>query len=150
MFLKPNRQIEMKISALKLLQKEWPNELRKQFDNFNVPYFIEYSAHFFIIENDAEIFPVNFTWKVAEKGFNMTFKKKNLQWLILVKLFLKNKFKKYAKNHDEIHVRTTLICTLYSIKYGNNESLLGPSQITWIYSHMKSSFLEWQHLSQVL
>ncbi len=25
------------------------------------------------IENDAEIFPVNYTWKVAEKGFKMDF-----------------------------------------------------------------------------
>jgi hypothetical protein len=27
--------------------------------------------HFFFIENDAEIFPVRYTWKVAEKGFKM-------------------------------------------------------------------------------
>jgi hypothetical protein len=27
----------------------------------------------FYIENDAEIFPVHFTWKVAEKGFKMAF-----------------------------------------------------------------------------
>jgi hypothetical protein len=25
------------------------------------------------IENDAEIFPVEYTWKVPEKGFKMTF-----------------------------------------------------------------------------
>ncbi len=25
------------------------------------------------IENDAEIFPVHYTWKVAEKGFKMAF-----------------------------------------------------------------------------
>jgi hypothetical protein len=29
--------------------------------------------HAFYIENDAEIFPVHFTLKVAEKGFNITF-----------------------------------------------------------------------------
>jgi hypothetical protein len=33
-----------------------------------VLYFIEYIAHFFYIENDAEIFPAHYTWKVAEKG----------------------------------------------------------------------------------
>ena len=38
-----------------------------------LPYFIEYSAHFFYIENDAEIFPALYTWKVAEKGFKMAF-----------------------------------------------------------------------------
>jgi hypothetical protein len=27
----------------------------------------------FFIENDAEIFPVPYTWKVAEKGFKMAF-----------------------------------------------------------------------------
>jgi hypothetical protein len=37
----------------------------------NLLYFIEYSAHFFYIENDAEIFPAQYTWKVAEKGFKM-------------------------------------------------------------------------------
>jgi hypothetical protein len=33
---------------------------------------MEYSAHFYI-ENDAEIFPAHYTWKVAEKGFKMAF-----------------------------------------------------------------------------
>jgi hypothetical protein len=37
------------------------------------PYFIEYSAHFFYFENDAEIFPAHYTWKVAEKGFKIAF-----------------------------------------------------------------------------
>jgi hypothetical protein len=27
--------------------------------------------HFFFIENDAEIFPAHYTWKVAQKGFTM-------------------------------------------------------------------------------
>jgi hypothetical protein len=27
----------------------------------------------FFIENDAEIFPVHYTWKVTEKGFKMAF-----------------------------------------------------------------------------
>ncbi len=35
--------------------------------------FIEYSAALFYIENDAEIFPACYTWKVAEKGFKMAF-----------------------------------------------------------------------------
>ncbi len=30
-------------------------------------------VHIFYIENDAEIFPVHYTWKVAEKGFQMAF-----------------------------------------------------------------------------
>jgi hypothetical protein len=28
---------------------------------------------FFYIENDAEIFPSHYTWRVAEKGFKMAF-----------------------------------------------------------------------------
>jgi hypothetical protein len=35
-----------------------------------LPYFIKYSGHF-LHWNDAEIFPVHYTWKVAEKGFKM-------------------------------------------------------------------------------
>jgi hypothetical protein len=34
---------------------------------FEIQYFIKYS------ENDSEIFPVHYTWKVAEKGFKMAF-----------------------------------------------------------------------------
>jgi hypothetical protein len=34
--------------------------------------------HYFYIENDAEIFPAHYTWKVAEKGFNMAFIMKKL------------------------------------------------------------------------
>ncbi len=33
----------------------------------------------FYIENDAEIFHAHYTWKVAEKGFKMTFMMNNLQ-----------------------------------------------------------------------
>ena len=29
--------------------------------------------HTFCIENDAEIFPAHYTWKVADKGFKMAF-----------------------------------------------------------------------------
>jgi hypothetical protein len=28
-------------------------------------------VHFFYIKNDAEIFPAHYTWKVAEKGYNL-------------------------------------------------------------------------------
>ncbi len=32
----------------------------------------------FYIENEAEIFPVHYTWKVAERGFMMVFMMKKL------------------------------------------------------------------------
>ncbi len=38
-----------------------------------------YYKLFFYIENDAEIFPAHYTWKVAEKGFKMAFMMNNLQ-----------------------------------------------------------------------
>jgi hypothetical protein len=43
------------------------------YKNTKLLYFIEYSAHFFYTENDAEMFPAHYTWKVAEKGFKMAF-----------------------------------------------------------------------------
>ncbi len=46
--------------------------------------------HTFYIENDAEIFPAHYTWKVAENGFNKVFMMNKLA-MTLVKLFLKNK-----------------------------------------------------------
>jgi hypothetical protein len=37
------------------------------------------------MENDAEIFPVHYTWKVDEKGFRMAFMVNKLAMIILVK-----------------------------------------------------------------
>ncbi len=34
---------------------------------------MQYSVHLFYFENDAEIFPVHYTWTVAKKGFKMAF-----------------------------------------------------------------------------
>jgi hypothetical protein len=39
----------------------------------SLPYFIEFSAHFFYMENDAEIFSVHYKWNVTEKGLKMAF-----------------------------------------------------------------------------
>jgi hypothetical protein len=66
------------------------------------------------MENDAEIFLVHYTWKVAEMMASMMNKLAmiNSCEIILEKL---NKF--FAKNHCEIQVRTILVCTLCSIKY---------------------------------
>ncbi len=50
--------------------------------------------------------PVHYTLKVAEKGFKMALWWLNLQWLILVKLFLKN-----LKNWPKIIVKFR--CALY-------------------------------------
>ncbi len=43
------------------------------------------------MENDAEIFPAHYTWKVAEKGFKMASMKKKLSMINSCELFLKNK-----------------------------------------------------------
>jgi hypothetical protein len=37
---------------------------------------------FFCIENDAEIFPAHYTWKVAEKGFKIAFMMNKLAMII--------------------------------------------------------------------
>jgi hypothetical protein len=37
------------------------------------------------IENDAEIFPTHYTWKVTEKGFKMAFMMNKLAMIILEK-----------------------------------------------------------------
>ncbi len=72
--------------------------------------------HTFCIENDAEMFPANYTWKVADKGFKMVFMMNKLAMINSCEIILEIFF---AKNHCEIQVRTILVCALYSIKYGN-------------------------------
>ncbi len=53
-----------------------------------LPYFIEYSAHFFYIENDAEIFPGHYIWKVAEKEFKIAFMLNNIAMIISFEIIL--------------------------------------------------------------
>jgi hypothetical protein len=60
-------------------------------------YFMEYSMHFFYIENDAEIFSAHYPWKLAEKGFKMAFMMNKLAMINSMKLFLKNKIKYLQK-----------------------------------------------------
>ncbi len=80
----------------------------------NVSYLILSSiVHTFYIENDAEIFPVRYTWKVAEKGLKMAFMMNKLAMINSCEVILEIFF---AKNHCEIQVRTILVCALYSTK----------------------------------
>jgi hypothetical protein len=53
-----------------------------------VPYFIKYSAHFFYIKNDAEIFPTHNAWKEAEKGFKIAFTMNKLAMIISFEIIL--------------------------------------------------------------
>ncbi len=53
-----------------------------------LPYFIEYSAHFFYIENDDEIFRAHYTWKVAEKGFMIALMINKLAMIISFEIIL--------------------------------------------------------------
>ncbi len=75
-----------------------------------------YQIPYFIIENDAEIFPAHYTWKVAEQGFKMAFMINKLAMINSCEIILENKNKFFAKSFCEIQVRTIL--ALYSIKYG--------------------------------
>ncbi len=54
-------------------------------------YFIRYCVHFFYIENDAEIFPAHYTWKVAEKGFKMAFMMNKLAMINSCEIILERK-----------------------------------------------------------
>jgi len=67
-----------------------------------VPYFIE---------NDAEIFPVHYTWKVAEKGFKIAFMMNILAMIIYFEIFLEIFFL------PKIIVKFRCALHLYSIKY---------------------------------
>jgi hypothetical protein len=81
---------------------------------FLVTVFYQVQCALFYIENDAEIFPAHYTWKVAQKGFKIAFMMDKL-----VIFFLKNKNTFFAKNHCQIQVRTKLVSATYSIKYGS-------------------------------
>jgi len=85
-----------------------------------LPYFIEYSAQFYN-ENDAEIFPAHYTWKVAEKGCKMAFMMYKIAMIHFCEIILEIFF---DKNHCEIQVCTILVCTLYWRKYSNLENYL--------------------------
>jgi hypothetical protein len=51
-------------------------------------YFIQHSAHFFYIENDAEILSVHYTWKAAEKGFKIAFMMNDSAMIISFEIIL--------------------------------------------------------------
>ncbi len=53
-----------------------------------LPYFIEYKCALFYIENDAEIFPAHYTWKVVEEGFKIAFMMNKLAMIISIKIIL--------------------------------------------------------------
>jgi hypothetical protein len=45
-------------------------------------------VHIFYIENDAEIFPAHYTWKLAEKGFKIAFMMNKLAMNITIEIIL--------------------------------------------------------------
>jgi hypothetical protein len=69
----------------------------------------------FYIENDAEIFPAHYNWKVAEKRFKMAFMMNKLARIISCEIILEKYF--FCQISLWNQVRTILACTLYSIKY---------------------------------
>jgi hypothetical protein len=73
--------------------------------------------HIFYNENDAEIFPANYTWMVAEKSFKMAFMMNKLAIINSCEIILENYKYFFAKNLCEIQVSTINVCALYSIKY---------------------------------
>ncbi len=63
---------------------------------------------------------MQYTWKVAEKGFKMAFMMNKLAMIKSSEIILEFFF---AKNHCEIQVHTILVSALYSIKYGTHRDL---------------------------
>jgi hypothetical protein len=84
-------------------------------------------VHFFYIENDVEIFPAHYTWKVAEKGFKIAFMVNRYAMIDSCNIILENCF---SKNHCEIQVRTSIVCALYSIKYGRNCLIINTTKVS--------------------
>jgi hypothetical protein len=71
------------------------------------------------MENDAEIFPAHYTWKIDEKGFNMAGMMNKLAMINSCEIILETKNEFFDKIYCKIHVRTILVCTLYAIKCSN-------------------------------
>jgi hypothetical protein len=71
------------------------------------------------MENDAEIFPAHYTWKVDEKGFNMAGMMNKLAMINSCEIILETKNEFFDKIYCKIQVHTVLVCALYSIKYDN-------------------------------
>ncbi len=59
------------------------------------------------MEKDAEIFPVHYTWKVAEKGFKMACMMNKLAMINSCEIFLKHKTNFLTK------IIVKFICALY-------------------------------------
>jgi hypothetical protein len=85
----------------------------------DLPYFIKYSVHFFTLKMMLKYYLRTIYGRYLRKCLRWLLWWINLQGLSLVKLFFKIKITFFAKNHCEFQVRTILVCTLYSIKYGS-------------------------------
>ncbi len=81
------------------------------------------TAAIFYIENDAEIFPVHYTWKVAEKEFMMAFMMNKLSMINSCKITLKklklNIF--FQKSLWNLGAHYTCMCIILK-KYNNWET----------------------------
>ena len=54
------------------------------------------------MENDAELFPVHYTWKVAAKGFKMACLMNKPPLIISCEIILQDIINFYGKNYCEI------------------------------------------------
>ncbi len=90
----------------------------------NVPYLIKYSSHFYKLKTMLKYSLRTKHGRLLRKGLLWLLWWINLQWMILVKLLLKNNKKNLANNYFEIQVHTTIGCALYLIKYGISFTLI--------------------------
>jgi hypothetical protein len=69
------------------------------------------------MENDAEIFPAHYTWKVAEKGFKMASMMSEPAMINSCEIILEKKELIFLTKII-VKFKCALVSALYSIKYG--------------------------------
>jgi len=78
-----SKQIWIKVTPL--LAAKPDGQVKKLLFNYRILLSI---VCIFYIENDAEIFPAHYTWKVAEKGFKIAFMMNKLAMIISFEIIL--------------------------------------------------------------
>ncbi len=91
--------------------------------------FYQVQCALFHIENNAEIFPAHYTWKVAEKGFKMGFRMNKFAMMIIISIFLPMNIFTIVTNtflqEGPLEFYITLGC--YKAIQGQTLQLIGPN-----------------------
>jgi len=77
--------IKIAIYLDKIKQEGGERDFLKSFNYYRI---LSSIVRTFLIQNDAEIFPVNYTWKVAKKGFKIAFMNNKFAMIISFEIML--------------------------------------------------------------